>query len=330
MLNYFFSFNKWRTSVFVFIFSGLFSASFALVQTQNVELKYQNFRMVYHPDDESRVLNLMQVLKKSIPQFEKNYGIQLKSVVFVYFPSTKVEFNRLTGTKLPGWSSALFFPEKGSIIFKRPEWVSGDYNISQTFVHELSHVYFSAKFSPGLPPLWFNEGLAEYYSKTRISLNGGVQLANALFTKRLIALTDIDSLLSFPRVRAELGYLESLSAVIYLKNKLIPDSTQWRNFLDDIAARDFEFALQKHTGLDLIDFRIKWFRWLQKKYEWFVVFNLENLIWVAMALVLFGAMYAIRYRNKKRMAQMELEESWFDSMDKENHFPDESKNLHGM
>ncbi|NIU01716.1 MAG: hypothetical protein GWN62_30000, partial [Aliifodinibius sp.] len=59
---------------------------------------------------------------------------------------------------------------------------------------------------------------------------------------------------------------------------------------------------------DEIDFEIAWYRYIEDKYRWLFILNLENLIWVALLLVLFLGMYLIRYRNKKILEKWEYEE----------------------
>jgi hypothetical protein len=83
----------------------------------------------------------------------------------------------------------------------------------------------------------------------------------------------------------------------------------WAKYFDIIYADGFAQALQEVTGQDLIDFEIKWYRAVKDKYQWFIIFNWENLIWLAMVLVLMAAMYAIRYRNRRVLLKWEKEES---------------------
>jgi hypothetical protein len=299
----------------------------SLLLAEKIELKFDKFRMVYEPKDESQILRIVEILKSAIPKYEKYYGLQLSSVYYIYLPSNEAEFDKLTPKKIPVWSSALYYPEKRAIILKKPDMNLGDFSIEESLLHELSHLYFQKKFENNLPPLWFNEGLADYYAGKRLSLQDGVRLANAMLAKKIIPLAEIDSLLNFSEIQAQLAYLQSLSAVIFLQKTMNHDSIRWSNFIADIGETNFELALNKHTHWDRIDFEIYWLRWLHKKYQWFVIFNLENLIWLGIAMVLIGALYAIRYRNKKRLIEMELEEFWYEYEFKDNLTKDESNKI---
>ncbi|MEJ2051879.1 MAG: hypothetical protein P8Y60_18970, partial [Calditrichota bacterium] len=125
---------------------------------------------------------------------------------------------------------------------------------------------------------------------------------------KIIPLTNIDSLLSFSPGRAQLAYAQSLSSVLYLKGLLKNSGSDWQEFLASVEEYGFPSALDRDIKMDSIDFEVRWYQWLKHKYQWFVVFNLENLIWFGLAVILIGALYAVRYRNRKILRQWEDEE----------------------
>ncbi len=276
-------------------------------QPSMVEVKYKYFKIVYFHQDEKRAMAVLDVLKKNHMKLENFYGVQPPGIVSIILPNTLQQFQNLTGGNLPHWSSAVYIPHKNAILLKKTAWISGDVQLTEELSHELSHVYFYQKFKNQSIPLWFNEGLAEYLSRENIDLHSGIVISNALFAGKFVSLSDIDSLLMFSVNRAQLAYLESLTAVHFLNNKYIQN--EWKHFFSLIEQSSFDHALQTVTNMDKIDFELKWYRWLEDKYRWFVVFNLENLIWVGMIIVLIGALYAIRYRNRKILKKWEYEES---------------------
>ncbi len=286
---------------------------FLLYQTNYVfanflEVKYQNYLIQYHVNDENRALEVVRILKKNIPAIENFYGIDFKGRMTVILSHSAAEFQSLTNSQLPNWSAAVFLPGEMKIIIRDPTFLHTEDQLEKEITHEISHLYFTARF-PGIDlPLWFNEGLAEYLSQEEIDLHKGVIIANALFAKKIIPLTNIDSLLSFSPGRAQLAYAQSFSAVIFLGNLLKHSGSNWPIFLDAIEKEGFQPALSQNIDMDAIDFEVKWYQWLKNKYQWFVIFNLENLIWFGLAVVLIGALYAVRYRNRKRMSQWEEEE----------------------
>jgi hypothetical protein len=261
----------------------------------------------YALSEEKRALQVVAILKSGEPRIRQFYGMTEQVPLQIYLPHSRSEFDRLTGGGLPDWAAAVFLASRNAIVLKRPEWVASGYRLREELLHELSHAYFHRMFPEQKPPLWFNEGLAQFLSGKRITLQDGVVLANAILARKIIPLTDVDSLLQFSAVRARLAYLESLSAVEFIGNHYLVNKG-WPLFLHEIQQHGFPAALQRVLGMDTIDFEWRWYRWLQKKYRWFVLFNLENLIWVAMVVVLAGAMYAVRYRNRKILQQWEWQE----------------------
>ncbi|MEJ2635423.1 MAG: peptidase MA family metallohydrolase [Calditrichia bacterium] len=304
---------NWYKVFLIYIFVGLLSSGNASADSGKVELRHENFKVVYAREDEYRALNIIKELQKHSPVCQNFFGAELQGLITIYLPSSKAEFTYLAGQKLPDWSAAVYVSSMKRIVLKRPEWTLTDTPLEKDLAHELSHVYLDERLGAQKVPLWFNEGIAEYLSGQRINIAEGVTLSNALFTKRITQLASIDSLLSFPASRARLAYLQSLSVILFLNSRYLQNQASWNRFMEAISAGTFDAALQNLTGMDKIDFEIKWYRWLQEKYRWFVIFNLENLIWVAMVVVLIGALYAIRYRNRRRLEQWEQEEPAYGS-----------------
>ncbi len=302
----------WRIFIFVIILISLTGQNKVCARGPDVEVRYRNFTIIYPPADEKRALMALNVLKRYNKKMADFYGIQLQGQISVYLPSTRQQFRRLIGGRLPSWSGAVYISGRRMIVLKNPRWMTGDARIDRDLPHELSHVYFDSKFGARKLPLWFNEGLAEYLSGEEMTIQNGVTISNALLANKIMPLADIDSLLLFSASRARLAYLQSFTVIRYLHHQYLKNTAGWNSFLNLIDAAGFQPAVEEITGRDIIDFEIEWYRWLEDKYRWFVVFNFENLIWVGMVIVLAGALYAIRYRNRKILARWEREESGYD------------------
>jgi hypothetical protein len=268
----------------------------------------KNFTIVCSPEDKNLSNMVLQSLQMAIPEYEHFYGTRIQDPITILLPSSLMQIDPAVLQRLPEWSNAVFLPAEQRIILKKPLWYNTDQRLDQVFRHELSHVYFYFRFRDRKIPLWFNEGLAEYLGGTKMDISNGLVLSNAMLSRKIIPLQEIDSLLTFSTNRARLGYLQSLTAVQFLEKQLQQHGNHWLNFFEAINNYGFEPALKMSAGMDLIDFEIQWYRWLDDRYKWFVIFNWENLIWVIMIVVLAGALYAIRYRNRKILQQWESEE----------------------
>ena len=297
-------FKEWIFSIILFLIFTLTVSSFSA----NVEVKYRQFIISYSSEDEIYVKQLLTVLDKQIDYFDQFYEIELEGVYTIEIPASKSEFFTTTGSKIPEWSNALYLPSQRKMILKKPEWYSSDNSFEQVISHELSHLYFHQKFKGENIPLWFNEGLAEYLSKEVIGISEGVAISNAIFTKKIIPIMNVDSLLLFNSGRARLAYLESLTAIHFIESIMNKKGIGWHEFFYHIERDGFESALKIYTTYDLVDFEIYWYRWLSDKYKWFIVLNWENLIWIFITVVLLGALYAVRFRNKKILQNWERDE----------------------
>ena len=186
-------------------------------------------------------------------------------------------------------------------------------------MHELSHLYLHKKFGENNIPLWYNEGLAEYLSVGSISLHSGLVLSNAIWAKSILPFNRIDSLLFFSKHKADLAYVQSLSAVLFLFDRL-GDRESVDLFHQTILEKGWVHAFQQNMKMDQIDFEVAWYRYAEDKYRWLFILNAENLIWVVLLLVLIVGMYWIRYRNKKILKKWEYEEQihGFDDADYSN------------
>jgi hypothetical protein len=270
---------------------------------------------------------IISSLKGHIKDIELFYNQKIKGTVTIVIPNSTAEFDELTGGSIPRWSNAVFVSQSFQIFIKKPEWYMEDKGIKKSLLHELSHAYFFIKFGDVKYPLWLNEGLAEYLSGEKIMIRGGVQISNALFSRKLIPLKDIDSLLTFSSSQANLAYLQSLSVIYFLQDYLRMKGYGWSDFFNLLNSNGFEVALKRLTGMDQLDFEIKWYHWVKGKYRWFIILNWENLIWIFLIIILIGASYAVRYRNKNLLREWEREEenmNWFESIPPNLSEPDNS------
>ena len=295
-------FFSWYLSVFIFAF-------FLSVQAQEISVRYENYKIVYEPDDEAEARLLLKTLEKVLPEFENFFNLKIAQLVEIYLPPQPADFRRSAPANLPPWVQGVYLLEKQKIVVKKSGWMNEPADLAEVLAHELSHLYLQHRLTGIKIPAWFNEGLAQKLSGKKIPISEGVILANALFARKFIELKEIDSLSIFSESQARLAYGESLDAVLFLENYIRIKGLNWTKYFDIIYASGFEKAIQEVTGQDLLDFEIKWYRSVKEKYQWFIIFNWENLIWLAMVLVLIGAMYAIRYRNRRVLLQWEREEA---------------------
>jgi hypothetical protein len=274
-----------------------------------VEIRYENYKISYDSNDEQQAQILLKTLTEVDPKFEDFFNVKIRQLVEIVLPPKQLEFYYNTPANLPAWAHGVYLAGNQKIILKKPGWMTQPEELSRVLAHELSHLYLHQRLSAIEVPAWFDEGMAEYLSGMELNISQGVILANALFAGKWIGLVEVDSMTSFSESQARLAYIESYSAVLFLEEYIRTKGLNWTKYFDIIYDIGFEEALKKVTGQDLLDFEIKWYRAVKEKYQWFIIFNWENIIWLLMILVLFGAMYAVRYRNRRILLKWEAEES---------------------
>lgn len=279
-------------------------------------LRHKNFLIKYELHSEKFALDVVSLIDESVKKMEEFYKIKPNFLVNIIIVESADEFKFYSQSSLPDWTGAAYLNTQDVILLKNPTGENLKLNFKRDFLHEMSHLFFEKKFHGLNIPVWYNEGLAEYLSGKSIDLHSGLVLSNAIWAKTVIPLNEIDSLLFFSKQRAELAYTQSLSAVLYIKEKL-QEPEKWHNFQEIILEKGWSTAFINSLKMDEIDFEISWYKYIEEKYRWLFILNVENLIWVALLLILAIGMYLIRNRNKKLLEKWEFEEEIYDY---ENHY----------
>lgn len=274
---------------------------------QFIVLNHKNFLVRYKKESEKFALRVVSLIDQNLNKMVEFYNIEMNFPVTIIIVESSDDFKLFSQSSLPDWTGAAYLTSHDIILLKNQTLVNSKLNFEKDFRHELSHLFFQKKFQGENIPLWYNEGLAEYLSGESIDLHSGLVLSNAIWAKTIIPFNMIDSLLFFSQQRAELAYAQSLSAVLFLKEKL-QDKKKWEDFQEAIVQDGWSSTFLSYMNIDEIDFEVAWYRSIDAKYRWLFILNIENLIWVALLLVLILGMYLIRYRNKKLLKKWEYEE----------------------
>ncbi len=341
-------------------------------------LNYRNYQFIHQNKDSLLVRHLLGKIEPSLIKIEDFFGYAPVSLVTIYLTRSEADYRKLTRNGIPEWSQAVAFGKEKIIVLKL---ISADDVLKgpEVLLHELVHIYFAERFPPGRVPNWLNEGLAQYLSGKRLTLQDKVFLAQSMSAKKLIGLDGLDTLLTFSRPRARLAYIEALSAVEYFiqdfgvnirslsstkgtstgfdrlslrsLSSACPDSSGSKGSgsgFDKLSLRSLssacpdlsgskgtvnpgyerlkelvktlrtERSLNKAflmvTGSDYIDFEVGWYAWLDEKFHWLLILNIDNLLWIGMGVLALLAIVFVRWRNRRKIKQWEAEdESYIDT-----------------
>jgi hypothetical protein len=253
------------------------------------------------PSDSARGENLLRDLIIGRNEIQRKLGGASAVSMVVYLAPSADVFHELTQGRLPHWSAGVAFPRLRTIVLN--DQVD---NLHQVAQHEFAHVLLHA-IVPGRVPVWFNEGVAMWASH-EWRLRQSAFVLHAVFSDGLIPLSEIDNVLTFPSAKADMAYVESLLAVIFLIHLGGPNAVVV--MLSELEANaPFEVALFRVTGETPREFERRWRRDVEGRFGLMTLLFSPDLIWLYLTLLLFLAYVGVRLRNRAVLRRWESEDS---------------------
>lgn len=251
------------------------------------------------------VATLVSKIAGSLTDIEHFFSYRPQSVVTIILTRSRTEYETYASRGVPEWSQAVAFTREKLIIIKI-ETAEELKRSPEILLHELVHILVAERFPGVRLPVWLNEGIAQYLSGYKLSLDDRITIANALSVKKIMPLSEIDSLLDFSPLKARLAYLQSLAAVQFFINEHGVDALQ--QLIENFAClRSPNEAFSAAAGYDFIDFEIFWYEDLRSKYRWLILLNIDHLIWLIMGVLAIMAIIFVHFRNKRVIRSWEDE-----------------------
>jgi hypothetical protein len=220
--------------------------------------------------------------------------------ITVYLTPSQSDFDALTQGRLPHWSAAVAMPVSRTIVLK----VGNFERRTQIIQHELSHVLLHG--AVGRVPVWFNEGVAMWVSH-EWRLQHTASVLYAILSGGLIPLSDIDSVLQFSSVKADLAYTESLLAVLYIirlggENAIVAMISELSH------GAPFDVALFRVTEKTPYEFEGAWQDYVSGRFSVTALLVSPDSLWGYLVLLFLMASVAVRLRNRAKLRRWEAEE----------------------
>ncbi len=261
--------------------------------------------------------NLAQLLIRefanALQEQEHFFGFVYQDTVKIYLENSISAFKSRSGAYIPDWGLAVAVPGENAMILKSPSVADHEQYLFQPYEiilrHELSHLFlFRALSESGeTVPVWFNEGIAMLLSKESRPYH---VLPKAILSDNLLDLDDIDYVLRFDPIRAQLAYEQSHSAIGFLI--MVAGEDVINKILKTIrTGKNFNEAFTHSTGINVYEFEKKWRDrvsgqsgitiWLQYA---------DDFLWVVIIpIILLLSWMGMRYRRKN------IERSWEEDED---------------
>lgn len=266
----------------------------------------ENIKYFYPPRDSSFVQSISLKIQREIDVYQDIFDHKLNNKIKIFFPESEEDYEQLTGGRLPEWSGAVAFSENRIIIIKPQKFIDNS-KLLITLKHELIHIVIADKYFENNLPLWVNEGLATYLSNNYMEENDALIISNAIAANKILELENINQLMKLNTASANLAYLEAKIAIEYLITQI--GMSQLPNFLDDLNnSKSTDLIFKKYLGYDLIDFEFYWYNYLKDKYKGLIILNFDNIIWIALIIIVVIAFIVVKIRNYIRVKSWHEEE----------------------
>ena len=261
----------------------------------------------------------VQLIQSETKNLTREFGKVPLRPFSVYITSNIKDFNEKSKGPVPEWGIAVAKKRPDRIIMKAP----GIANISFTrmkevVIHELNHIYIFRIPSYNTMPSWFKEGMA-MRSSNEFSLLHKIEISRSIWKKQTIPLQHLRNISTYSRDKVKLAYGESAAAVEALEFYYGEDILI--NIMSHLhEGYDFDVALEIATGVEFIDFQIKFEQYLESNYNWLFLLSASKYIYVILPLILVLGFIYHRYRNKNILAKWEVEEE-LDNIEWNEEFP---------
>lgn len=244
------------------------------------------------------------------PRLQKQLGITLSQPASVVICMSHEGLEDLAGCKLPPWALGLALPHLYTIGIDGSKVGIVSNTLASVIRHEACHLYLGAweKKHARRLPLWFNEGISEWFSEA-MHFTYQEQMFNTVAFDRVIPLRKIEHEFPEETELALQSYLQSLSIIEYIHATYGERSLA--KILHSYSDSDtFAQAVHKALGIELDELEKAWkksigadsvFAWLWKMSTLFSLFFI-----VALLVVL--AFWRQRRRNRRLLMRWEQEE----------------------
>ena len=231
-------------------------------------LKTAHFDIYYYTEMKDLAERGASIAEDTYRQLETKFNHTLNTRVPLIFYSSHLHFEQTntTGGFIPEGVGGFFEFLKGRVV------IPADGSIAQfrhVIRHELVHVFMHSKITRNLsdhrksqdrfPPLWFTEGLAEYWS-TDWDTQAEMVMRDAVLSSIVVGLTDMDRIYgSFLMYKEGQNALQFLSATYGDEKILLLMENFWKE-------SSFSDLFKITIGKNFKEFDKEWLYALKKRY----------------------------------------------------------------
>jgi hypothetical protein len=244
------------------------------------------------------------------PKLQQKLRITLQQPASVVICLSHEGLEDLAGSKLPPWALGLALPDKYTIGIDGSKVGIISNTLASVIRHETCHLYLGAweKQHTRRLPLWFNEGVSEWFSEA-IHFTYQEQIIESFLFDRVIPLSLLEH--DFPEDTGEAlqSYMQSLSVIEYI-NTTYGDKALLKILHSYTTAGSFSEALHKSLGVDQPALEQAWKKTItaDSLLLWLWKFSTLFSLFFILALLVVIAFWRQRRRGRRVLAYWEQEE----------------------
>ena len=234
-------------------------------------LKTEHFDIYYYPEMKELANRGAAYAEESFKALEQKFNHNVSNRIPLIFYSSHLHFQQTNTTPgfIPEGVGGFFEFQKGRVVIP----FNGSYwDFRHVIRHELVHVFMHSKVfnilsehrlpKDRLPPLWFTEGLAEFWSVPKFSEDQQAEmvLRDAVVNNYVVSLSDMDRISgSFLMYKEGQNLLDFLSRNYGEEKVLLLMENFWK-------ATSFEEVFRQTIGKSYKEFDEDWLYALKKNY----------------------------------------------------------------
>jgi Tol biopolymer transport system component len=231
-------------------------------------LKTEHFDIYYYPEMEELAERGASLAEESYDVLQEKFMFNISSRIPLIFYSTHLHFQQTNTTAglVPEGIGGFFEFLKGRVVIP---YTGSMWDFKHVIRHELVHVFMYGKINrlflnhrlaqDRLPPLWFVEGLAEYWS-IDWDTQAEMVLRDATISDYIVPLKSIDGIYG-----SYLMYKEGQSILKFISERY--GEERILQLMDNFwQSSSFEDVLYETIGIDYEKFDEEWVYALKKEY----------------------------------------------------------------
>lgn len=265
-------------------------------------LKTKHFDIYYHPEMKDVAEHGAYFAEEAYAELQEKFNINILNKIPLVFYSSHLYFQQTNTTTgiIPEGVGGFFEFIKGRVVIP---FDGSMYQFKHVIKHELVHVFTLHKIqrvlkdhrqpAEKLPPLWFTEGLAEFWS-TKWDNQGEMLLRDAVLNDYIVPLSEMDRIYG-----TFLMYKEGQNILEYIAQKYGEEKILLllENFWKESS---FEKVFKLTIGKNYREFDEEWLYHLKKKYYPLLKYN-DPPSAISKPIVVEGFnMKPAFYRNKNK------------------------------